>query len=65
MRENIRSSLIAGLLASVIWMIITTALDFEKRPVIVGGLAFLVGTALVTAAISTVVVKARGGAATS
>ncbi len=65
MRENLRSSLIAGLLAGFIWMIITTALDFDKTPVILGGLAFLVGTALITAAISTVVVRSRGGAAAS
>lgn len=54
-----KSALVAGLIAAVIWMIISTAVGMDKVPVIVGGLAFLVGAGLITALISFLVVKAR------
>lgn len=60
MTGNVRSGLIAGLISSVIWMIISTLVDMGKGAVVGGGLAFLVGTWLVTTAISTVIARNRG-----
>jgi FtsH-binding integral membrane protein len=57
--QNLRSGLLAGLISSVIWMIISTAVGMDKGPVIFGGLAFLVGTGLITTAISTVMARSR------
>jgi hypothetical protein len=57
MNANVRSGVLAGLIASVIWMIISTLVDLSKAAVVVGGLAFLVGTALVTIAVSTIIAK--------
>lgn len=57
MNANVRSGVLAGLIASVIWMIISTLVDLSKAAVVVGGLAFLVGTALVSIAISTIIAK--------
>jgi hypothetical protein len=62
MTENVRSGLLGGLISSVIWMIISTAVGMGKVPVIIGGLAFLVGTWLITAAISTVLARRRSDA---
>ena len=59
MRDNVRSGVIGGLISAVIWMIITTALDFGKVPIILGGLLFLVGTGLVTVAISTAISRSH------
>ncbi len=65
MTANIRSGFIAGLIASVIWMIISTAVGMGRTPVIVGGLAFLFGTWLVTALIATIISRSKQSAATS
>lgn len=59
MTRNLRSGLLGGLISSVIWMMISTAVGLGKGPVIIGGLAFLIGTWLITTAVSTVI--ARGG----
>ena len=48
-----RSGLLAGLISSVIWMIISTAVGMDKGPVIIGGLVCLVGTWLIASAITT------------
>lgn len=55
MTGQLRSALIAGLISAVIWMMITVLLGMDKGAVVGGGLAFLVGTALITLAISTVI----------
>lgn len=55
----VRSSLLAGFIASAIWMFISVAVDMAKEAILVGGLVFLIGTAAVTAAVSTVVSKGR------
>jgi riboflavin transporter FmnP len=55
MTQNLRSGLLGGLISSVIWMIITTAVGMGKGPVIIGGLVFLIGVWLITTAISTVI----------
>jgi hypothetical protein len=57
MNANVRSAVLAGLISAVIWMIISTLADMSKAAVVVGGLAFLVGTALITMAISTTIAK--------
>lgn len=57
MNDNVRSGVIGGLISSVIWMIISTLVDLSKSAVVVGGLAFLVGTALITIAVSNVIGK--------
>jgi hypothetical protein len=57
MNDNVRSGVIGGLISAVIWMIISTLADLSKSAVVVGGLAFLVGTALITIAISNVISK--------
>jgi len=46
--EQLRSGLIAGLIAAVIWMIITVLVDLSKAAIVGGGLAFLVGTMQLT-----------------
>jgi riboflavin transporter FmnP len=58
---NLRSGLLGGLISSVIWMIISTAVGMGKGPVIIGGLAFLIGTWLITTAISTIIARRRSG----
>ncbi len=60
MTEQLRSGLIAGLIAAVIWMIITVLVDLSKAAIVNGGLAFLVGTMLVSTAISTIISKRAG-----
>lgn len=55
MSGNVRSGVLAGLISAVIWMIISTLVGLSSAAVVVGGLAFLVGTTLVTIAISTVI----------
>jgi hypothetical protein len=57
--RNLRSGLLGGLISSVIWMMISTAVGLGKGPVIIGGLAFLVGTWLITTAISTIIDRRR------
>ena len=63
MTENLRSGLLAGLISSVIWMIISTAVGMGKGPVIIGGLVFLIGTWLIGSAISTIIDRRRSGSA--
>ena len=61
MTPNLRSGLLGGLISSVIWMIISTAVGMGKGAVIIGGLAFLIGTWLITTAISTIIARRRSG----
>lgn len=63
--ENVRSGLLGGLISSVIWMMISTAVGMGKGPVIIGGLVFLVGTWLIASIISTVVARSKSGSAVS
>jgi hypothetical protein len=56
---NLRSGLLAGLISSVIWMIISTAVGMGKAPVIIGGMACLIGTGLITSAISGMTARRR------
>lgn len=57
MSANVRSGVFAGLISAVIWMIISTLVDLSSAAVVIGGLAFLVGTSLITIAISTIIAK--------
>lgn len=61
MTENLRSGLLGGLISSVIWMMISTAVGLGKGPVIIGGLVFLIGTWLITTAISTTIARRKTG----
>ncbi|HEY5845756.1 MAG TPA: hypothetical protein VIT42_03085 [Microlunatus sp.] len=63
MTQNVRSGLLGGLISSVIWMIISTAVGLGKGPVIIGGLALLIGTWLIATAISTVMARNRSSSA--
>lgn len=65
MGGNLRSGVVGGLISSVIWMMISTAVGLGKAPVIVGGFAFLVGTGLITIAISTIIARGKGAARSS
>jgi ABC-type transport system involved in cytochrome c biogenesis permease component len=56
---NIRSSLIAGVISAIIWILITLVLDFSSTAVWVGALVFLVGTATMTYLISRSIVDRR------
>lgn len=62
---NLRSASMAGLISSVIWMLISTAVGLGKTPVIIGGLAFLVGTTLITMVISTIISRSKGAGRSS
>lgn len=55
----LKSALLAGLIAGFVWMMISTLVDMSKNAVVIGGLAFLVGTALITFLISTVIVRSK------
>ncbi|MDQ2781394.1 hypothetical protein [Lapillicoccus sp.] len=63
MTDQLRSGLIGGLIAAVIWMIITVLVEMSKAAIVGGGLALLVGTMLISTAISTIISK-RAGART-
>ena len=63
MAANVKSGLVGGLIAAVIWMMITTAVGMDKLPVILGGFLFLVGTWAVTSAISTIIGRSRRASA--
>ena len=65
MRGQVKSALVAGLLAAVIWMVIATAVDLGKGAVIGWGLGFLVIGALGTFAISAAIRRSRGGSSTA
>lgn len=62
---NLRSASMAGLISSVIWMIISTAVGLGKTPVIVGGVVFLIGTTLITMVISTIIARSKGAGRSS
>ncbi|MEP6561169.1 MAG: hypothetical protein ABJD68_08870 [Nakamurella sp.] len=52
----IRSALLAGLIAGFIWMAITVLVgSFSTGAIVGGGFAFLVGTAVVTFIISSII----------
>lgn len=57
--DTLRSSLIAGVIAAVIWIVITLITGESAATVWVGGLIFFVGTAVVTYVIATIVMKAK------
>ncbi len=60
MDSNVRSALVAGVIAAVIWIVITLLVGgFSAAAVWGGGLAFLVGTAVVTFLISAMVRRTR------
>lgn len=59
MGPQLRSALLAGFIAAAAWMFITVAFDGSKSSILVGGLLFLVGTALGTAAIAAVISRNR------
>lgn len=62
MNECVRAGLLAGLISGMIWMIISTAVNLGKSAVIIGGLACLIGTGLITMAIANSVSRSRGAA---
>lgn len=62
---NLRSASMAGLISSVIWMLISTAVGLGKTPVIVGGIVFLIGTTLITMVISMIIVRSKGAGRSS
>ena len=53
--DTLRSSLIAGVIAAVIWIVITAATGGSASMIWVGGVLFFVGTALVSYVIGTIV----------
>ncbi|RMB61913.1 hypothetical protein [Tessaracoccus antarcticus] len=55
MREQVRGGLIAGLISAVIWMMITVLVGMDKAAIVGGGLLFLVGTMLITMAVSGII----------
>lgn len=59
--DPLRSSLIAGVIAAVIWIVISWATGGSAATVLLGGLIFLVGTALVTNVISILTAKSKSG----
>ncbi len=59
--DPLRCSLIAGVIAAVIWIVISWATGGSAATVLVGGLIFLVGTALVTYVISILIAKSKSG----
>lgn len=62
MDSNVRSAVIAGVIAAVIWIVITLVVGgFTAAAVWGGGVAFLVGTAVVTFLISAMVRRGRVG----
>jgi hypothetical protein len=61
MNATVRSSLLGGLIAAVIWMIIATLSDASKGAVIGWGLALLAFTFVVSTVISRMTHRNRGG----
>lgn len=57
--DTLRSSLIAGAIAAVIWIIITAVTGGSATLIWLGGLIFFVGTAVVTYVIATLLSKAK------
>lgn len=62
MGPQIRSALLAGFIASTVWMFITVAVDGSKSAVLIGGVVFLVGVALITAVVAMLIGRRRSGA---
>jgi len=60
MTGRLRDGLIAGLLAAVIWMVITTLGGFSAASVVGWGLALLVIGFVVTFAVATAIARSRG-----
>lgn len=60
MNAQIRSSLLGGLIAAVIWMVIATLNDASKGAVIGWGLGLLVFTFVVSLVISKTIRRNRG-----
>ena len=60
MDEQVRSSLLGGLIAAVIWMVIATANNASNASVIGWGLGLLVFTTVVSYGVSTVIRRKRG-----
>lgn len=56
---SMRSGLLAGFISSTIWMFISTAVELDKSAVLIGGVACLVGTTLISSAISTRVARSK------
>lgn len=59
---NVRSALLAGFIASTIWMFIATAVDLGKSMVLIGGIVCLVGTAVITAIVASVIARSKSPA---
>lgn len=57
--DTLRSSLIAGAIAAVIWIVITAATGGSAAMIWLGGLIFFVGTAVVSYLIGTLFWKAK------
>lgn len=60
--DKVRSSLLGGLIAAVIWMVIATLSDGSKGYVVGWGLGLLVFTFAVSFVISTMIGRDRRGA---
>lgn len=62
MDSNVRSAVIAGVIAAVVWIVITLVVGgFSAAAVWGGGAAFLVGTAVVSFLIAAMVRRSRVG----
>jgi hypothetical protein len=61
MNAEVRSSLLGGLIAAVIWMVIATLNDASKGAVIGWGLGLLLFTFVVSMLISRTLRRNRGG----
>lgn len=57
--DTLRSSLIGGAIASVIWIVITAATGGSATMIWLGGLIFFVGTAVVSYVIGTLFWRAK------
>jgi hypothetical protein len=60
MKSEVLSGLLAGFIAGFIWMAVTVlAGPYDKGAIVGGGLGFVVGTAIVTMIVSTVIRRSR------
>lgn len=57
--DTLRSSLIAGVISAVIWIVITAATGASAGTIWVGGLIFFVGTAAVSYIVGTLIWKGK------
>lgn len=62
MKPNLRSALIAGVIAGVIYTIIATATGTAFGAALGVGVLFLVGTAIVTYVIATLISRSKANA---